>query len=569
MKRVAVVCAVLASSLAFSTSADRRGGPRSGVSPVRGIERDQAWGRVRPSGHPNSPAPGYRSYDGSSNNKSHELWGAAFTQLIRLFPSDYDDGMSMMAGAIDNRPSPRWVSNAVADQPAPISIENPLGTSDALWQWGQFLDHDLDLSDGTDPAEPEPIPIPAGDPTFDPNATGTATMDFNRSIYDPETGESPDFPREQINEISSYLDASQVYGSDAVRAKALRTLDGSGRMKTSPGNLLPFNTGGFPNAGGTGADLFLAGDPRANEQVALTAMHTLFVREHNRLVRRLARRHRTWDGERLYQEARKLVGAELQVITYREFLPALLGPDALPPYRGYDPEVNAGISNAFSAAAFRFGHSALSSKLLRLNRKGREIAAGHLALRDAFFSPHLIQEEGIASLLRGLAAQPHQRIDPLVVDDVRNFLFGHGSDGLDLAALNIQRGRDHGLPPYNATRVAMGLPPALDFSDISNDPAMQTRLATAYAHPDDVDLWVGCLAEPPLPRSHLGALAQAIVVEQFVALRNGDWHWYANVMSPAEVRRIERTRLSDVIRRNTSIGRELPRDVFRVHRRRR
>ena len=93
---------------------------------------------------------------------------------------------------------------------------------------------------------------------------------------------------------------------------------------------------------GTSEFLFLAGDVRANEQVGLTALHVLFVREHNRWVSILAGEHPDWNGEQLYQEARRLVGAEMQVITYREFIPALLGPDALPPYNGYNPAVATG-----------------------------------------------------------------------------------------------------------------------------------------------------------------------------------------------------------------------------------
>ena len=158
-----------------------------------------------------------------------------------------------------------------------------------LWQWGQFLDHDIDLTEAAEPGEPFNIPIPGGDPYFDPEGTGTQVMSLNRSAYDHNTGKTPDNPRQQMNHITAFIDASMVYGSDSIRAKALRTLDGTGRLKTSQGRLLPFNTSGLPNAGGTGPELFLAGDVRANEQVGLTALHTLFMREHNRIARNLRR----------------------------------------------------------------------------------------------------------------------------------------------------------------------------------------------------------------------------------------------------------------------------------------
>ena len=164
--------------------------------------------------------------------------------------------------------------------------------------------------------------------------------------------------------------------------------------------------------------------------------------------------------------------AEIQVITYREFLPALLGPGALRPYTGYNPSVDASISNEFSTASYRFGHSALSPTLLCVDRNGNEIAQGHLPLRDAFFNPSRITDEGgIEPLLRGLAAQERQAVDAFVVDDVRNFLFGPpGSGGFDLASLNIQRGRDHVVPSYNDERETMGLGGVSSFSGVSSDP---------------------------------------------------------------------------------------------------
>jgi peroxidase len=538
-------------------SADRH---TDGVSPVLRIRRT----RERHHGHHGAQA--VRSIDGSGNNEARPETGAAGTPLLRLLPADYADGVSALAGA--DRPGPREISNRVATQPAPIP--NPLDASDYLWQWGQFIDHDIDLTDGADPPEPQPIAVAPGDPWFDPDFRGGVVIPFNRSLYDPASGSDASNPRQQLNEISAWIDASNVYGADPERADALRAHDGTGRLRIGEGGLLPFNTEGLPNAGGSGPELFLAGDVRANEQVALTALHTLFAREHNRLAARLAREHPDWDGERLYQKARQLVGAEMQAITYREFLPALLGPDPLPPYAGYDPEVDAGISNVFSTAAYRFGHSALSPLLLRLDRRGREIRAGHLALRDAFFAPQRITDEGgIDPLLRGLAAQRCQRVDVQLVDDLRNFLFGPpGEGGFDLASLNIQRGRDHGLPGYNDAREALGLPRAQDFTDVSSDPDTRARLADAYAHPDDIDLWVGSLAEDPLPGAHVGPLVQRVLVDQFQALRDGDRFWYERTLDRAERRSIEAMRLSDVIRANTGIGDELPDDVFHVVRRR-
>ncbi|MCH9697404.1 MAG: peroxidase family protein [Gammaproteobacteria bacterium] len=529
-----------------------------GVSPARRIDREPRQG-----GNNQPPtAADFRSIDGSQNNLSDPDMGKAHSQLQRFISADYGDGIQTLSG--QNRVSARLISNTVLTQAG--SIPNPEGASDFIWQWGQFLDHDIDLTDGIDPPQVANIDVPAGDPWFDPNNSGSAVIAFNRSIYDLSTGTSTDNPRQQINEISSWIDASNVYGSDSARASALRTLDGTGRMKTSAGNLLPFNVDGFSNAGGDSAGLFLAGDVRANEQVGLTAMHTLFVREHNWHADRIRTANPQLNGEDIYQRARQMVNAEIQVITYREYLPALLGRGYLSQYQGYQPEINATIANVFSSAAFRYGHSALSPALLRLNAQGNPIPAGHLALRDAFFAPQrLIEEGGIAPIMRGLANQVSQAVDNHIIDDVRNFLFGPpGAGGFDLAALNIQRGRDHGLPAYNTVREAFGLQPALQFSDISSDPDTQNALASVYPDIDDIDVWVGGLAEDPMPGALVGELVGAILKQQFEALRDGDRFWYLRVLNPQQLDAIRNTRLSDIIRRNTVIGNEIADDVFHV-----
>lgn len=350
---------------------------------------------------------------------------------MRFAPAEYEDGIAALAGS--DRPGPRVVSNAACVQDAPVA--NARGARDFLWQRGQFLDHDLDLTPGGLFDEPADIAVPPGDAYFDPSATGTAVIGFLRSGFAPETGTAPDNPRAQTNEISAFIDASMVYGSDADRARALRTLDGSGRLTTSDGDLLPFNTDGLANAGGTSATLFVAGDIRANENPGLTALHTLFVREHNRLAGSIARVTPGLRDDEIHERARRIVGAQIQVITCREFLPLLLGAGALAPYRGYRSTVDPGIRNEFTTAAFRVGHTMLGPTVLRLDANGEPIAAGNLALRDAFFARHrLVHEGGIDPVLRGLAAQPCQEIDPYIVDDVRNFLSGApGAGGFDLA----------------------------------------------------------------------------------------------------------------------------------------
>ena len=506
------------------------------------------------------PTGRYRSIDGTGNHEIHFELGATGTTLRRLTSVDYGDRIGSLSGG--ERPSPRSISNALC---ADTEVgTNAFDASDFLWQWGQFVDHDMDLTEAKEVEESIPIPVPSGDPAFDPTRSGSVTIEFHRSVHHHGTGKDASYPRQQINQITHFIDASQVYGSDDVRAAALRTHDGTGRLRVSAGNLLPFNTAGLPNGGHTDPTMFLGGDVRVNEHVGLIAMHTLFVREHNRLAAEIATAEPGLSGETIYQEARRTVGALMQVITYEEFLPTLLGKDALAPYDGYRWNVSPAITNEFSSAIFRFGHSAVSSTLLRVDARLRPIPEGHLPLRDAFFRPdRVVTEGGIEPVLRGLAVQACKRIDTELIDDIRNFLFGTpGAGGLDLASLNVQRGRDHGLPSYNEARWALGLQPRESFVELSRDPWTRLRLASVYGDVDEIDLWVGTLAEDPVNGGHVGEVAFLVIKEQFEALRDGDRYWYENSLAPDEIAAVKSTTLADVIRRNTTIGDELPDDVF-------
>lgn len=286
----------------------------------------------------------------------------------------------------------------------------------------------------------------------------------------------------------SFLDASAVYGFDEERARALRTLDGTGKLKTSDGDLLPFNsTEFFPdgpldgdnNGASDPSSLFVAGDERASENPGLISLHTLLVREHNRLTEEIGLATPALSGDEIYQQARRLVRAQLQHITYSEYVPLVVG--ELAPYPGYNPEVDPSISAFFATAANRIGHSQSSPQIWRLDAAGEEIASGHLGLMEAFFNTVPVVEDGIEPVLRGLAAQNAQAVDTQVIDELRNMLFGPpGAGGLDLAAIGLQRGRDLGLPSYTQARRDFGLEPVTSFAQLTSDPELQAALAAVY-----------------------------------------------------------------------------------------
>jgi len=206
----------------------------------------------------------------------------------------------------------------------------------------------------------------------------------------------------------------------------------------------------------------------------------------------------------------------------------------------------------------------VSEKIQRLNPSLTTISEGWTFLRDAFFRPDRLTEGGgIEPLLRGAAKQVCQNIDTNVVTELRNFLFGNpGAGGQDLAALNIQRGRDHGLPTYNDMRVILGLPAVSSYAGITSDTSLITNLVSVYSNINEIDLWIGMLAEDHVTGALVGPTLRAGLIRQFVALRDGDRFWYENVFYGDLLKDINNTKLSDVIKRNTTISSELQDNVF-------
>lgn len=517
-----------------------------------------------------------RSITGSGNNLSPGGFnrGAANVPFTRIsYPSDYPgdgSGASMLTDA--QRVNARTISNTLGPQTG--SIPNNRNLSAYVWMWGQFLTHDLDLastSNGSAVNGSGPIAVSAGDP-LGPNAIPFTRSNF---VVGPGGPGAPPQVRQQVNGITSWIDASMVYGSDATRAAALRTNGGAGaKLVTTAGNLPGYNTFGLPNDnnGPTPANqLFLAGDVRANENVALTSMHTVFVREHNRLVDLITVQQPSLTNEQKYQLARKIVGAEMQAITYREYLPALLGAANAPTVAAYayDPQINATITQSFAVAAFRFGHTTLSSAMPRVNNDGTSDPAGPLLLRNAFFNPDLLTGDPgmVEQLIRGGATQVAEEVDMKFVDDVRNFLFGPpGAGGLDLSTLNIQRGRDHGLVDYRQLRTSYNLPGFQSFNGIPTTAEMRTALSNLYAgNIGNIDGYVGGLVENHVSGGSLGPLFTTIIREQFERLRDGDRLFYTSnaaglysngVLLPqiASIVDLNTIRFADILALNTGLN---------------
>jgi len=486
----------------------------------------------------------FRTIDGSQNNPEDPSINQANTDFVRVAPANFADGFNAMQPG----PNAREISNiVVANNPDTHLEVDGVALSGMMYAWGQFVDHDLDLEKGGTNTDDISIPVPAGDAL-----PADTVIPLNRVAIDPDTG-VPGHPATAINTVTGWLDGSQVYGSDPATAASLRTADG--HMKVSAGNNLPIvDTPQGP--------AFAAGDVRAQENPDLTALQTLFVREHNYQVDLLHKEHPHWSGDKLYETAKAITTAEMVHITYNEFLPHLLGADAIPAYHGYDPSVNATISEEFEGAAYRFGHSIVSSDINGVSNSGA--TTSEQALADTFFeSPAaFVANGGGDGLLRHLASDTAQSLDTHIIEDLRSLLFDP-PDAIDLAATNIQRAHDLGLGSLNETRTALGLTPYTDFDQITSDPTTVAALKQAYGTVDAIDLWTGGLAEDHTDGAAIGQTFGRIIGDQFTALRDGDRLYYENQgFDRHTLKSIESTTLSDIIERDTTGTTAMQADAF-------
>jgi hypothetical protein len=484
------------------------------------------------------PSPAHaeiRSFDGIGNNLANPSWGSAGTDYARMAPVDYANGFS--TPRLTGRPNPRSVGLALMRQTA--ALPNDRNLSGYVYAFGNLLSHETNRTvSGTN--EFINFTIPAGDDIYAPQ-----TITLNRSRFNASTGTSVSNPRQQTNFTTAFIDASTIYGRNELTALVLR-----GSLTDPPARLLTSN-----DANRDGQNLLprdnigpIAGDDRVTDNPPLTALHTLFMREHNRLVDVYTAQHPTWSQEQLFQHARRTVSAQFQVITFNEYLPALLGPAAPAPTAGpYNPNLNPAVFNEFAAVFERVGHSMLPSEFLRIQNNGQVAPAGPMPLLDGFQNAASIPTSNDLNLfLKGLSLEVQEQIDIKLVTGMRVAL---------LDAFDIQRARDHGLPDYNSLRQAYGLPRATSYSDITSDPSLRQALASLYPNINTIDPLVGALAEDHLPGASVGPLVAAGLRLEFERLRDADRFWYERdpEFTPAELDALRNTRLSDIIMRNTDL----------------
>lgn len=514
--------------------------------------------RPRPTSEPTQPpvpiAPGscdpndkYYAADGGCNNLNSANWGRAETLFKRYLDPVYADGKSSPRTKSVNGqslPNPRFISRQLMVDNSQFETDY----SDLLVYFGQWQAHDFaEILDTKRNDEFVECPCGSTDPDCLAYEVPAGDTQLTQTCFEfTRSGSKTIFNvRQQENHLSSFIDASQVYGRNKEVQDELRTFQG-GLMRTSEENYLPRSTEDFTcNADGTGA-CFVGGEDRNTENLALLGVHTLFVREHNRLANALRSKHRDWDDEKLYQEARRINIAQIQNIIYKEWLPLIIGSranDIVPQnsgyFTGYDSSISPALANEFGVAAFRFGHTLIRNQLDRFNLFHQNVNSP-VNLSSIIFDVTEATNTafgvgGVEAIFIGLLDQPTAKFDGSLADTLQNHLFEFADEdgstiALDLAATNINRGRDHAVPSYSKFIEYCYGGSVTNWGHLANymTTANIIKLRNVYADVRDVDLFVGGIHETPANGGLVGKTFGCIIDKQFTDLKKGDRLYFEN-----------------------------------------
>uniref|UniRef100_A0AAQ4PB93 Dual oxidase n=1 Tax=Gasterosteus aculeatus aculeatus TaxID=481459 RepID=A0AAQ4PB93_GASAC len=511
-------------------------------------------------------------FDGWYNSLGYPRRGAVGSRLVRLVPAHYWDGVYQ---PVQEPPNPRRLSSVLAGGPSGLPSTRNQTVLSLFFGYHVSFEILNSRSPGC-PPEFMNIPVPKGDPVFDFGATGKVLLPFQRGPWDKYSGQSPSNPRTPVNQVTTWIDGSSIYGPSTSWSDYLRSFSG-GLLNSSPaGNMPNLSTGrglmwsaADPSTGQHGPDgLYELGNAWANENTFTAAEGIIWFRYHNYLASKLQKENPEWSDEKLFQSTRKTVVATFQNIALYEWLPGYLGDKKLPPYPGYQKFVDPGVSPEFQAAAIRFGITMappgvyMRNKTCHFRKLVNTDGSSSPAMRlcNSFWKRQVNCDQtsalkDIDDLLMGMASQIAEREDNVVVEDLRDFMYGPMRfSRTDVVALTIQRGRDFGLRSYNEVRKALNLPPVETFEDInhklnSTNPQLLNDIAELYSRDiSKLELFTGGLLES---LDGPGPVFSAIILDQFERIRNGDRFWFENkqngLFSDAEIGNIHNVTYHDVL----------------------
>nr|XP_016852928.1 PREDICTED: dual oxidase 2 [Anolis carolinensis] len=296
-------------------------------------------------------------YDGWYNNLVHHRHNSAGSLFSRLLPANYADGV-YQAQQEPAVPTARELSNAVAQGDSESPSQGNRTVLSVFFGFHVLSEISEAIKPGC-PAEFLNLPVPKGDPVFDPTGSGDVVLPFQRMQWAPGTGRSPNNPREQINGVTGWLDGSAIYGPSHSWSDSLRSFS-KGKLAVGSDPLFPKQTKANslmwkaldPSTGQGGIErIFDFGNAKGNENPFLQVIGIVWFRYHNHWAEILAEKNPKWSDEDVFQHARKRVVATYQNIVLYEWLPAFLGKENISPYADYNQHVDARISPEFLVAS--------------------------------------------------------------------------------------------------------------------------------------------------------------------------------------------------------------------------
>nr|XP_061812717.1 dual oxidase 1-like [Nerophis lumbriciformis] len=510
-------------------------------------------------------------FDGWYNSLACPKRGGVGSHFSRLVPANFRDGVYQVEHEPE-LPNPRSLSRILSTGSS--GVPSTRNHTVLTLFFGYHVAFEI-MNSRTPGCPPEfmNIPVPKGDPAFDPNGTGSVLLPFMRGSWDKSTGQSPGNPRTQINTVTAWIDGSSIYGSSTSWSDSLRSFSNgllaSGLEWNMPrqatGHTLMWSAAD-PTTGDNGPQgLYELGNAWANENVFTAAEGIIWFRYHNYLASKMSKEHPQWSDEELFQNAKKRVVATFQNIALYEWLPAYLGDRTLPPYSGYQKFVDPAVSPEFHAAMSLVITMASSGVYMRnrschfreiINTDGSSSPA--LRLCNSFWKRQEINvntSHDVDELLLGMVSQIAEEVDHIVVEDLRDFMYGPLKfTRTDLVAQIVQRGRDFGLGSYAKVRQALNLPPVKTFQDINpqlnkTKPKLLQEVAQIY-HGDisKLELFPGGLLESV---GGPGPVFSAIILDQFERIRNGDRFWFENkhnsLFTDDDIQKIRNVTFRDVL----------------------
>lgn len=545
----------------------------------------------------------YRTLDGSCNHpelydEEKAKWNKAYNCFPRIIDADYPDYWGeeirkSTSGA--PLPNARELSNTLSDENSAASSSLVSSVhSQMLMNFGQVLGNEITYPGSIFTYEPDNF-LDSNDSKYDCCSSkqnkwpSCAEVRFSKNdpFYSKYKVDCINFSRSQacsickvkqrsqINMHSPAIDVSTIYGNSLNDSNNKREFSG-GRLSLDsmdyPINAAKNEEGScgmrwsklYPQE--DNLHCFRAGDTYANNNPPKVSLVILLYRQHNRIAKMLSKVNPFWSDEQLFQEARKILGAQMEMITYNEFLYEIMGPSgmksfslAVSPsgYIGYDSNIDPSTTAEFTSSVMRsIGHSMINGNLKAKFFNGTTI---DYRLEDYYhYLPNFTTPGAVDAYMKGTITEPMKRVDTFFDVSIRGFgekVAKNGPKyGTDLVTVDIMRGRDFGVPSYASFRKFCFNQSVNSFEDISSvlEPESLSKLQSVYKSVEDIDLYYGLVSEKKVSGSLLGPTGLCLWGREFFMKKFGDRYYFeqggqSGSFTPAQLASIRQTTLAKII----------------------